>query len=40
MLQFSFNLLTVAAKSHQKYYIYYLLLFCLFVFLVLWFFIR
>ena len=28
------------AKSNHKYYIYYLLLFCLFVFLVLWFTIR
>lgn len=28
------------AKSHQKYFIYYLLLFCIFVFLVLWFYIR
>ena len=28
------------AKAHHNYYIYYLLAFCMFVFLVLWFYIR
>jgi hypothetical protein len=35
-----FTVVPVVAKSHQKYYIYYLLLFCIFVFVVLWFYIR
>ena len=28
------------AKAHHNYYIYYLLAFCMFVFLILWFYIR